>query len=787
MKIGVLHVCQNDGIAAGLRALLPDAEIINFHTVSDLPADVEAERAELLNGCDHVVITTLPDRYGKLSQRSLMETAKKVHVVPCFSFAGFHPDMCYILQQGAALPSPTGEYHSRIAIAGYLSDMTAEDTAGLYNRLVFSRLGYLTAYAEQSALFVESWAKFGVDAGPLLENWRRAGCFCTTINHPKMNVLLDIARIACDRMNITPVRNDIDPATLPDRLGPGAMHPVFPDIAAAAGVMPEGSFSNGLDREGVRQSLTPAEFVRRCFDFYADVPVPVLLATRGVERAMQALTLTHRPRKSGRMTHGAAMMLMTHHGTLLRTDPASGKIIHAPLADQAAQAPFLRADCSAPSAVQTEAALAGSQWARANRPHCITFKRDGSYLRAGQDPLDVRFGRATAGELESFLPLGEADIALLNRLRAADWHVGATGEVVSRQLIRMAAGPRLQFGRWSIDLVHDFPQPASSGLPDSLVLRLDDELCTVREVQAAEIASPGAGDVLPAPGARRVLAGEPVWLAPPITVCAADRDWLYRTATQPALLHGRAIPAEAILRRDVKQSIGLPSPESAEFPGMSVRFCPPILPAALGWMDVAIRLHILEAVAPPDASFVLPGNISADVLRAWVALGFHDTRFHALKGPSGIAADLLWLDNTSSASLPAEALAGFRARIGQPPAGHRKLYWKAGTAPALPSVLAEQGFEAIDPAQVPPLGQIAALAQASVVIGCGGQIPVAFCTARTRIIELSGMQAFVADDWLMAAKLGLTYAVLQCPMNSGLLMPDPDRLSALLRQISARL
>ena len=37
MKIGVHFNCQNDGIAASLRALLPDAEVIAYHSDAALP------------------------------------------------------------------------------------------------------------------------------------------------------------------------------------------------------------------------------------------------------------------------------------------------------------------------------------------------------------------------------------------------------------------------------------------------------------------------------------------------------------------------------------------------------------------------------------------------------------------------------------------------------------------------------------------------------------------------------------------------------------------------------
>ena len=56
MKIGVHFNCQNDGIAAALRALLPGADIVNFHSATDLPVGVQQDRAgdpERVRSCHH--------------------------------------------------------------------------------------------------------------------------------------------------------------------------------------------------------------------------------------------------------------------------------------------------------------------------------------------------------------------------------------------------------------------------------------------------------------------------------------------------------------------------------------------------------------------------------------------------------------------------------------------------------------------------------------------------------------------------------------------------------------
>jgi hypothetical protein len=761
VKIGVLYNCQNLGLAAALRALLPDAEVINYHSAPGLPDGEQRARAAVLGGCDHLVLTHLGAHHGRLSLRALRDTAKCLHVLPAFAFAGYHPDTCYVTVAGAPLDNCTGGYQSRIAVVAYLAGLSPHEAAGLYNKLVFSRLGYFGAFAAQSALLAELWARDGIAAGPLLAGWAARGCFAHSINHPKMPVLLDLARIACARMGVA-ARDGVAAEALPDDLARGPMHPVFPAIAEALGVAPEGAFCGGTDSRGRREVFTPADFAARCFEDFAGVAPEALLAAPGVQDAMTALGFSQRRHAVTRPAPGPGMVLMTHHGTLLRQ--AQDQVVHLPIAMPAA---LLRANGVA--ARQVGGALDGAELRRSARAGRVTLWRAGKYLCAERDSQAAGFSREAAGEWEHFVLLHGAAAALLARLMAQDWRLAATGDIVRRQLIRVEPGPVLRFGRWVVDLARDFPREEDG----CVVLRLDGEPCLIQAVVPAPVVQRVD---LPEPDKRLVLVGAPAWLPPPVTMCDADRDWVYRTAGAPGALNGRAQAADAVLRRALDQPVADGGPVPA---GLSVRFWRGGS-GALGWMDAAIQLQVLAAVAA-EAAFLVPEGVVADALAAWRALGFQDLAFR--RGAGGVAADLLWLDNADEASLPAEALAGLRARVGAKPVPGRKLFWRDGVAPGLEPVLAGQGFEVVDAAALPVVAQIALVSQASWVVGATGRVPLVFCPAGARVVELCGAAAFEGRDWVMAAKLGLMHGVL--PGAPGL-SPDGAKLQALLRMLEAR-
>ena len=249
-------------------------------------------------------------------------------------------------------------------------------------------------------------------------------------------------------------------------------------------------------------------------------------------------------------------------------------------------------------------------------------------------------------------------------------------------------------------------------------------------------------------------------------------------------MNGKQRPADAILRRQADLPVGGGAPTGPALPGLSVQFCQDEA-TPRGWMNAAIHLQVLTAIAG-DATFLLPHGVAPDAIQVWHALGFQNLATRALPPGGAVAADLLWLDTADEATLPAEALAALRARIGQPAATGRKLFWRTGVAPGLEATLEAQGFEPVDAAALSAVAQIALVSQAAWIVGASGQIPLAFCMAGTRVVELADRAAFDGQDWMMAVKLGVMHGVLPCRLTAGGVTADAVKLAGLLRLLAAR-
>ena len=786
MKIGVLTKSTSDALSQALKVLLPDALIIGFQVAPDvvqtLPPALQTERAKLLSRCDYLLTTQLGPEYGRFATDALRQTAQRLHEIPELAFGGFHPDACILQADGNAVPSATGVFHSRIAVAGYLAGLSVLETAALYNRLVFARLGYFDAFPAECRAMQAEWSRCGLAAEPVLARWLEKGCFVYTPNRPKPFAVLDLARAACEMMGISAAARDLGngdagqpglaAAALPDSFAEGPLLPVFPDIAAAIGVAPEGCFSGGTAADGAREILDTSQFIRRSYGHFAAVPSASLLENAGVAEALAALGLQVRMRVRPRTETGPAMALLSYHGTVLRAGPGAAQIRHVPLRTDAAGALVL-ANCTQAGAAQRDAGLADAAVAFGEPAMVVHFVRRGAFLCAEQGRDTADFDRARAGNWESFLPILPADVETLRQIVAADWSLLSSGEVIYRDMIRIADGFTLQFGRWTVNLIHCFPELAPDG---SLSLVLNGEPVVVQRAslqQGTPALSPNAAL---STGKRVVLAGAPCFLPPPVTMCDADRAWVYRAAQDTAALDGRAQQSAAVLRREFDQAIEGLAPGATE---VCVRFASGAGP--LAWMEAAVRLHILSTLVPAGAAFLAPPDLDEETLRVWIALGFGELRLQRAQDGAGRAGELIWLENGAISTFPAEALAGLRARVGTPPATGRRLFWTAGLAPA--PVL--EGFEAI--AEDVPIGrQVGLIAEASHVVARRGAAPLAFCGRGTRVIEISDEAAFDVQDWMLCAKLGVMHGVVPCKARGDLLLPDHDKVSSLLRVMAAR-
>jgi hypothetical protein len=227
-EIVISSNCQIGGLLAALKCIFPNRNI----GVQPLPKSGDMDAAELfrraLEGA-RVWITT--DRL-ELCREMPIEIIR----IPDLNFNAFHPDMRVAINLPTNMLT-TRPNNSQIAVWAYNNQISKPDAAKLFNRDVFMSLGYLDCWPQSVTALRTRFANVGM-GGEEFERFflrvKRMGQFMYTFNHPRVDALVELARIVARRLGADSelVEREI---VVPDALT-HALWPLYPEIGEALGL-----------------------------------------------------------------------------------------------------------------------------------------------------------------------------------------------------------------------------------------------------------------------------------------------------------------------------------------------------------------------------------------------------------------------------------------------------------------------------------------------------------------------------------------------------------------------
>lgn len=277
----LIYNCHAMGLSNCLGALSDEVEVEthNRHTLQQNAASLIAQ----LQAYDRVLVAPrFADDLGLTGDEA------NVWIVPTIQFRAYHPDTCYIARNSEPrLKGPLGEYHSLISLAAFQMGLTARDAGSLYREEVYRALGYLDLWSKSREHLASIFRAHDFDIESRFVDWSRRGAFMHTINHPKIECLLDLASSILSRSGMQPKFREVVPH---DNLANGPIFPVYPEIGDQLGVKGTYAFKVG----GAYRFLELDDFIGASYSVYeqADLRdlVPTLTATvSSARRAIEAL------------------------------------------------------------------------------------------------------------------------------------------------------------------------------------------------------------------------------------------------------------------------------------------------------------------------------------------------------------------------------------------------------------------------------------------------------------------------------------------------------------------
>lgn len=231
MKILVIGNCQSSRIAVAIGAMMGSlaSEVRSFNP--SVKGSVCAYEKY-----DYIFYQSL---FQKHIDSHKHEINGKIVLFPRLLFRAYHPDMAYVYEkstQGSkVVRTHTGDYSSAIIFFCYLKGVSVETTFSLFNAEVLNELGYGDKWDESVLQLLEEGKATNCDLTSLLSSWLVDGCFMNSINHPKIKVITDIAKLLLDRENIK-YKISSGEDFIPDLDRAGAIWGCYPEIADQLGI-----------------------------------------------------------------------------------------------------------------------------------------------------------------------------------------------------------------------------------------------------------------------------------------------------------------------------------------------------------------------------------------------------------------------------------------------------------------------------------------------------------------------------------------------------------------------
>ncbi len=126
--------------------------------------------------------------------------SERLRLLPNIIITMFHPDMVYLRAKSGQL---IGDYNSRIAAFSFILGLSPSEALAAYNERTFNLLAYYDADSTDRRYIGREAMLAKLPLSPILERWiSKKECFMHSINHPKFQFLVDIARAFLAKENI---------------------------------------------------------------------------------------------------------------------------------------------------------------------------------------------------------------------------------------------------------------------------------------------------------------------------------------------------------------------------------------------------------------------------------------------------------------------------------------------------------------------------------------------------------------------------------------------------------
>lgn len=234
--------CQANMLAALSSAMQNERVVKGFEMTPRFFSKLESSRFDDEMWADVQCIWAHPhERWRTWLLQQPVHFQARVRPLLTIDTLGFHPDCAYVHVQGKAVDSPIGAYHSVLVLWGFLHGLSVQATRALFNAQVYRHVEFFDLHAAGTHHLVSKGRQCSMPVHRWLAAWQESGVWMHTINHPKPQVLADVALHCLAQLGITGMADARD--VVDDELARSPCWPVYPEVAQALGLRTPGRYA----------------------------------------------------------------------------------------------------------------------------------------------------------------------------------------------------------------------------------------------------------------------------------------------------------------------------------------------------------------------------------------------------------------------------------------------------------------------------------------------------------------------------------------------------------------
>lgn len=248
MRALVIANCQATSLAQMLSLYCPDItfDLFTVHTTTS------QKTKEFLDAKAHlyqiVISFDLSANFVHLDRASLPASFPnaRVYFITNLYFAGLHPDLTYIGDLSQRCQGALGDYHSKIALFGFMNHMSASAAVDFFVESVFEKAGYFNEFEQSRKRLKDVDAKSDIGVYDVFTEHLPKMPLLLSVNHPTSAYFYLYAGRIADRLqqDLGIRRQPLlwHPHYYPNLLAASAIFPVYPPIVTRYGLSYKGSY-----------------------------------------------------------------------------------------------------------------------------------------------------------------------------------------------------------------------------------------------------------------------------------------------------------------------------------------------------------------------------------------------------------------------------------------------------------------------------------------------------------------------------------------------------------------